>query len=58
VASYLIELASTLGKFLNRHRVIDSTPEIRAARLALVASVGKVLSQGLTLLGISAPEEM
>jgi len=58
LSSYLLDLSSALGRFLNRHRVIDSPPDLRAARLALVDTVRQVLAQGLSLLGIAAPDEM
>ncbi|HYF49541.1 MAG TPA: arginine--tRNA ligase [Planctomycetota bacterium] len=58
ISTYLLDVASALGRFLNRHRVIDSPPELRAARLALVDAVRGVLAQGLGLLGITAPDEM
>jgi arginyl-tRNA synthetase len=34
------------------------TPELRAARLALVAATATALKNGLGLLGIRAPERM
>ena len=58
VSTYLLDLASAFGNFLNKHRVIDSAPELRAARLALVDAVRQVLAKGLGLLGVSAPQEM
>ena len=58
IASYLLELASVFGNFLNKHRVIDYEPELRAARLALVDTVRGVLARGLGLLGVAAPEEL
>ncbi|MGD0094125.1 MAG: arginine--tRNA ligase [Planctomycetota bacterium] len=58
VASYLLELASAFGNFLNKHRVLESPPELRRARLALVDAVRHVLATGLGLLGVVAPGEM
>jgi arginyl-tRNA synthetase len=58
VSSYLLELASAFGKFLNRRRVIDSPDALKRARLALADAVGQTLADGLALLGVKAPEEM
>jgi arginyl-tRNA synthetase len=58
ISSYLLDLSSAFGNFLNKHRVLDSAPELRAARLALVDAVRQVLAKGLGLIGVAAPEEM
>ncbi len=58
IATYLLELSSAFGNFLNKHRVLDSSPELRAARLVLVDAVRTILARGLALIGVSAPEEM
>lgn len=58
ISTYLLELASVFGNFLNKHRVLDSAPDLRASRLALVYAVRTVMREGLALLGVSAPEEM
>ena len=58
VASYLLELSSSFGNFLNKHRVLDSAPDLRHSRIALVDSVRTVLERGLTLIGVAAPQEM
>lgn len=58
VATYLLELSSSFGNFLNKHRVLDSASELRVARLALVDAVRVILARGLALLGVTAPEEM
>ncbi|HLX60251.1 MAG TPA: arginine--tRNA ligase [Planctomycetota bacterium] len=58
VATYLLELSSAFGNFLNKHRVLDSAPELRHARIVLVDAVRVVLARGLALLGVAAPEEM
>jgi len=57
-ATYLLDLASAFGNFLNKHRVLESPPELRRARLALVDAVRLVLAKGLGLLGVVAPDEM
>jgi len=58
ISTYLLDVASTFGNFLNKHRVLDSAPGLREARLALVDTVRRVLSQALAILGIASPEEM
>jgi arginyl-tRNA synthetase len=58
ISSYLLNLASAFGNFLNKHRVLESPPPLRAARLALVDSVRDVLAKGLGLIGVNAPQVM
>ena len=59
VPHYLHELAGIFHPYYNQHRVLDPTDlEKTHARLILIQSVQTVLKNGLTLLGISAPESM
>ena len=66
VAFYLYELASefhaqwTRGSKDSPHLrfIIQSDPRLTGGRLALVQGVATVLSSGLALLGVGAPEEM
>ena len=58
LAGYLIELASAANRFYNTHRVIDSEPGLRDARLALIWAVKTVMGRGLRMLGLEALEEM
>ncbi|MBF0595112.1 MAG: arginine--tRNA ligase [Candidatus Omnitrophica bacterium] len=55
---YMQELAGTFHKFYDKCRVIDEDKELSAERLALVDAARIVLLNGLTLLGITAPEKM
>lgn len=55
---YLRDLANTLHTFHNAEPFIVSDAKLRNARLALVLGVQQVLRNGLTLLGVSAPETM
>jgi arginyl-tRNA synthetase len=56
---YLQELAATLHRFYNRHRVLgDENPGRVGARLALLDLVRRVIAAGLGLLGVTAPERM
>ncbi|MCP3688757.1 MAG: hypothetical protein GY784_10120, partial [Gammaproteobacteria bacterium] len=42
----------------NAHQFIVDDVELRDARLALASAVGQVLHNGLTMMGVSAPETM
>ncbi len=56
---FLIDLASKLHKFYNRHRVVDKDdPELTAARLYLVEGVKKTIATGLGILNVTAPRRM
>lgn len=58
IANYLRELAGEFHAYYNAHKVLIEDAELRSARLALTTAVGQVISNGLTLLGVSAPESM
>lgn len=58
IPTYLIELASLFHTFYERHRVVSSDKDLSEARLALTAAIKQVLGNGLSLLGITAPERM
>lgn len=59
VANYLREVASEFHSFYNAHKLIDETaPEVSLARLALSEAARQVIANGLSLLGVSAPESM
>jgi len=56
---YLIELASALHRFYNKHRVVDEgNRELSSARLYLVEGVRKTLEVGLGILNVKAPRRM
>ena len=58
VFTYLMSLASAFHSYYNRHKVISDDTAQTQARLSLVLAVKKVIRNGLTLLGVSAPERM
>jgi len=59
LAFYLRDLATTFHRFYTVCRVVDASAKERSlCRLALVDATRIVLKNGLTLLGISAPESM
>ena len=55
---YLRDLANTFHTYYNAEQFIVSDSGLRNARLALVIGVQQVIRNGLTLLGVSAPESM
>lgn len=70
---YLQQLAALLHTFYNKHRILppaglqeageaepveELTPKKTAARLVLMRGVQQVIRNGLSVLGISAPEQM
>jgi len=58
LAEYLKEVAASFHKFFHDCRIIDSEKNIRDARLQLVNFTRIVMKNGLTILGINAPEKM
>jgi arginyl-tRNA synthetase len=58
VAFYLRELAGEFHSYYNAERILVGDEALRAARLALCAAVRQTLANGLSLLGVSAPEKM
>jgi arginyl-tRNA synthetase len=58
IAFYLRDLASDFHSFYNADRVLVDDSTLRLARIALLFSTKQVLSNGLTLLGVSSPEQM
>ena len=58
VVFYLQDLAAQFHSYYNRQRVLVDDVETSRARLYLVNAVKMVLGNALTLLGVSAPEQM
>ena len=58
LAHYLRELAGDFHTYYNAHKVLMDDDQVRNARLTLSAAVKQVIANGLTLLGVSAPEAM
>lgn len=56
ICTYLYELAQQFNRFYEHNRVIGD--ERQDARLSLVSRYAETLRQGLSLLGIAAPEQM
>jgi arginyl-tRNA synthetase len=58
LAHYLHALATDLHSYYNAHQFLVDEENLRNARLNLVLATRMVLSKGLGLLGVSAPEKM
>ncbi len=60
LCGYLYELASAFSSFWVECPVLkaDVPPDVRKSRIALTDLTGRVLVQGMALLGIEAPERM
>jgi arginyl-tRNA synthetase len=58
IAFWLQELAGAFHPYYKAHRVIQDDRRLMLARLALCAVVGRVVANGLDLLGVAAPESM
>jgi arginyl-tRNA synthetase len=58
IAFYLRELAAEFHSYYNATRILVGDADLMHARLALITAVRHVLRNGLTLLGVSAPERM
>jgi len=55
---YLRDLANDFHTYYNAHQFIVDDDALRNARLALIKALQTVVANGLTLLGVSAPESM
>jgi arginyl-tRNA synthetase len=55
---HLKDLAQEFHSYYNAERFLVDDVRLRNARLALIVAVGQVLRNGLTLLGIGAPDAM
>jgi arginyl-tRNA synthetase len=58
LANYLYELANAFHAFYEACPVLKSEEPARSSRLALCELTGRILNQGLGLLGIRVPEKM
>jgi arginyl-tRNA synthetase len=55
---YLHNLAAEFHLFYTKHRILDAPPDVAGARLGLALGVRMILRNALSLLGVSAPEQM
>jgi arginyl-tRNA synthetase len=58
IANYLEELAATFHKFYTECRIIGSEKNLAEARISLAIATQIVLRNGLSILGVSAPNKM
>ena len=59
IANYCYELVKEYNQFYHDHSILNiDDSEKREFRLVLSVTVGKVIKQGMTLLGINVPERM
>jgi arginyl-tRNA synthetase len=58
VTEFCRELAGEFHRFYHKHRVVSEKDGTSMARLALVKAVKRVLGNAMSLLGVSAPEQM
>ncbi|MDA0378128.1 MAG: arginine--tRNA ligase [Bacteroidetes bacterium] len=58
LANYLRDVAVAFTQFYGNCRIIGEAPTLAAARLALASAARLVLRNGLSVLGLSAPERM
>jgi arginyl-tRNA synthetase len=55
---YLRELANLLHSYYNAHQFINDDNNLHDARFNLIIATKQIIHNGLTLLGVSAPEKM
>ena len=58
IANYLKELAAEFHTYYNSEKTLVDDDDVRNARLTLAEAVRQVIANGLSLLGVSAPQEM
>jgi len=58
LAHYLMDLARDFHTYYNAHHFIVDDVELSQARLTLISAIKQVIANGLTVMGVSAPETM
>ncbi|RMG71095.1 MAG: arginine--tRNA ligase [Nitrospirae bacterium] len=58
ITFYLQELARLFHSYYNRHRVVSDDRALSVARLSLCRAIMTVINEGLSILGVTAPERM
>ena len=58
IAQWCLTLAHRVTEFYHGVKVLDAEPELRMARLRLIASIVSTVTIALDILGIPTPEEM
>lgn len=58
LSRYLLDVAQSFNRYYHHHRILVEDASVMSTRLAVVTAVQLVLSKGLYLLGIAAPDRM
>jgi arginyl-tRNA synthetase len=58
VCSFLIEVCSSFNRFYQKHRIITEDEKFTSSRMLLVKAIQLTVKNGLSILGIKAPERM
>lgn len=58
IARYVVDVAQVFNRFYHEEHILVPDPLERASKVALVVAAKQVLANGLTLLGVHAPEKM
>jgi len=58
LAHYLRDLAGEFHSYYNNSEFLVDEAELRSTRLLLISAVKQVLVNGLSILGVSAPQSM
>ena len=58
ITYFLRDLATAFHSYYNATKILDADPEPRDAMLALCQATRQVLSNGLTIIGVGAPDSM
>lgn len=58
ICYFLKDLASKFHSYYNSERILIENKELQSARLLLIAAIKQVISNGLDIIGVSAPESM
>lgn len=58
LAQYVRDLSAMFHKYYNSHMILVDDKNIRDARLSLILAVKQIITNILSLLGVSSPEEM
>jgi len=55
---YIVEVAKAFNKFYNENPILVEDEDVKNARLSIVYAVSAIITKGLSLLGIDAPNQM
>ena len=58
IARYLLDLSQMFNEYYHKVPILKADEKFMKARLVLISKVKKIISDGLALLGIEAPEKM